>query len=145
MTGETFRLGDFLPYLLNRAAEEVSLDFQRHYRDRYGMLRTEWRVLAHLGEHGAMTARDIGRKARIHKTKISRAVTALETKRFLKRTASEKDRRFETLALTPAGRAAVRDLSAIALGFDRKLRESLGEIAMPQLKMALTRLADRPK
>jgi len=48
-------------HLLNRAAEEVSLDFQHHYKDRYGMLRTEWRVLAHLGERGTMTARDISR------------------------------------------------------------------------------------
>ena len=40
---------DFLPYLLNHAAEEVGQGFGRIYQDRYGMLRTEWRVLAHLG------------------------------------------------------------------------------------------------
>lgn len=52
-------LADFLPYLLNRAAEETSLGFQEHYRRRYGMLRTEWRVLFHLGRHGELSARDI--------------------------------------------------------------------------------------
>jgi hypothetical protein len=57
----------------------------RVYKDRYGMLRTEWRVLFHLGRYGAMSAREISRRAGIHKTKVSRAVAALERKRFLER------------------------------------------------------------
>ena len=46
---DEFNLHDFLPYLLNQAAEESSLAFQQIYKGRYGMLRTEWRVLFHLG------------------------------------------------------------------------------------------------
>jgi hypothetical protein len=42
---DDFDLQLFLPYLLNQAAEDSSLSFQRVYKDRYGMLRTEWRVL----------------------------------------------------------------------------------------------------
>ena len=64
---DTFDLQLFLPYLLNQAAEESSLSFQRVYKDRYGMLRTEWRVLFHLGLFGRMTARDIGLRAKLHK------------------------------------------------------------------------------
>ncbi|NDH26495.1 MAG: MarR family transcriptional regulator, partial [Rhodobacteraceae bacterium] len=44
-----FDIRQFIPYLLNQAAEESSLAFQRIYKDRYGMLRGEWRVLFHLG------------------------------------------------------------------------------------------------
>ena len=33
-----FDLQDFLPYLLNQAAEASSLEFQQLYKDRYGML-----------------------------------------------------------------------------------------------------------
>ena len=36
---DTFDLQLFLPYLLNQAAEESSLSFQRVYKDRYGMLQ----------------------------------------------------------------------------------------------------------
>jgi hypothetical protein len=54
-----FELSDFTPYLLNAAAEAQSLRFSRVYKDRYGMLRTEWRVLFHLGRYGAMSAREI--------------------------------------------------------------------------------------
>jgi len=52
---DAFDLQDFLPYLLNQAADASSLGFQKYYKDRYGMLRTEWRVLFHLGRYGAMT------------------------------------------------------------------------------------------
>lgn len=100
---DDFDLQDFLPYLLNLAAEESSRAFQQVYKDRYGMLRTEWRVLFHLGRYGEMTAKDIGTRARIHKTKISRAVRKLEQRRYLKRVTDDRDRRSEFLSLTPAG------------------------------------------
>jgi hypothetical protein len=85
-----FELSDFTPYLLNAAAEAQSLRFSRVYKDRYGMLRTEWRVLFHLGRYGAMSAREISLRAGIHKTKVSRAVAALERKRFLARRAAPR-------------------------------------------------------
>ena len=80
---DDFDLQNFLPYLLNQAAEESSLAFQQVYKDRYGMLRTEWRVLFHLGLYGRLTAKDIGARSKMHKTKISRAVQRLEERRFL--------------------------------------------------------------
>jgi DNA-binding MarR family transcriptional regulator len=78
-----FSLPEFLPYLLNQAAEAVGKDFQSYYRDKYGMLRTEWRVLFHLGCYGDMTAKRICELASVHKTKVSRAVSALEAKRYV--------------------------------------------------------------
>jgi DNA-binding MarR family transcriptional regulator len=120
-----FDLTEFVPYLLNQAAEEASLAFQRVYKDRYGMLRTEWRVLFHLGRYGAMTATEVGRRAKVHKTKISRAVRALEARRFLRREGLEGDRRAEMLSLTAAGRAAFDDLGAIA---DRHNRDLLARL-----------------
>lgn len=137
-----FEMQEFLPYLLNRAAEEVSLDFQVHYKRRYGMLRTEWRVLFHLGRYGPLTARDIGQRARIHKTKISRAVSALETRRFITRERQESDRRRELLSLTAGGRAAFDDLSDIALRYNEKLRARFQPKEWEVLKACLTRLSD---
>ncbi len=101
-----FDPGTFLPYLLNQAAETTGEGFRKVYRDRYGMLRTEWRVLFHLGHYGDMTARQICDRASLHKTKVSRAVAKLETRRFLSRHILPEDRRNERLALTPQGRAA---------------------------------------
>ena len=80
---DSFELTSFTPYLLNQAAEAQSDIFSGIYSDRYGMLRTEWRVLFHLGRYGNLSAKEISERAKIHKTKVSRAVRALEEKRFL--------------------------------------------------------------
>ena len=138
---DNFDLIDFLPYLLNQAAEESSLAFQQVYKGRYGMLRTEWRGLFHLGMYGRMTAKDIGERSRIHKTKVSRAVQKLADRRFLTRTRDDRDRRSEHLDLTPAGRAAYRDLRQVAEEYDARLEAHFtrGEVAI--LRMMLRRLA----
>lgn len=136
-----FDLRAFLPYLLNRAAEETSLSFARLYKDRYGMLRTEWRVLAHLAQSGEMTASQIVARAGIHKTKISRAVAALEARRFLRREGDANDRRSARLSLTDAGRAAHADLARVALEHDAGLATHFTEAELACLRDCLRRLA----
>ncbi|MEW2918189.1 MarR family winged helix-turn-helix transcriptional regulator [Ruegeria sp. ANG10] len=138
---DDFDLQDFLPYLLNRAAEESSLEFQQVYKDRYGMLRTEWRVLFHLGNYGEMTAKEIGERARLHKTKISRAVHSLEIRRFLVRNRSESDRRVENLMLTQTGQTVYRELSGIAEQYDAKLAAQFNADEVVQFRDMLRRLA----
>ncbi|WP_171126896.1 MULTISPECIES: MarR family winged helix-turn-helix transcriptional regulator [unclassified Ruegeria] len=139
---DEFDLRVFLPYLLNRAAEESSLEFQRAYKDRYGMLRTEWRVLFHLGNYGEMTAKEIGERARIHKTKISRAVSRLEQRRYLLRKRSDTDRRVEILTLTVAGQTVYRELCDIAQRYDEKLAGMFSADEVALLRQMLRRLAD---
>jgi len=120
-SADPFDLASFLPYLLNRAAEESSVEFARIYKDNYGLLRTEWRVLFHLGQHGEMTATDIGQKSRIHKTKISRAVAALQKRRYLRKTTSSQDRRREFLKLTDQGIKVFASLSEEAQSYNQRL------------------------
>lgn len=136
-----FELPDFLPYLLNQAAEAASLEFQKIYRDRYGMLRTDWRVLFHLGVYGPLTAKDIANRAKIHKTKVSRAVSRLEDRRFLNRKRDKSDKRFETLSLTKAGEAAYRDLKEAARAYDARLTEGLSKKEAGLLREMLRKLA----
>ena len=138
---ERFELQDFLPYLLNQAAEESSLSFQQVYRDRYGMLRTEWRVLFHLGLYGRMSAREIGRMSRMHKTKISRAVAKLAERRFLTRRRDADDRRLEYLDLTAAGQRAYRDLRNVAMAYDSQLTARFSPHEVATLKRMLRVLA----
>ncbi|WIY26529.1 MarR family winged helix-turn-helix transcriptional regulator [Parasedimentitalea psychrophila] len=138
---DDFTLQDFLPFLLNRAAEECSLEFQGEYKNRYGMLRTEWRVLFHLGIHGSMTAKDISLRAKIHKTKISRAVAKLAARRFVTRDRDENDRRAEHLALTPAGEMAYRDLRSVAKTYDAKLTSQFSADEAALLRRLLKKIS----
>jgi DNA-binding MarR family transcriptional regulator len=138
---DDFDLEAFLPYALNRAAESAGRGFQAIYKARYGMLRTEWRVLAHLGRFGELTARDICIRADLHKTKVSRAVKALEARRFLTRRTAESDRRHEILSLSGAGEAAYRHLAAEAMAFDAALARVLPAEDLAALRRALPTLA----
>lgn len=141
---DTFNLQEFLPYLLNQAAETSSLEFQRVYKDRYGMLRTEWRVLFHLGLYGSMTAVDIVNAAQMHKTKISRAVHRLVERRFVRRTRDSADRRVEHLDLTARGRAAYEDLRNVARHYNTSLSAQFDPSDLDVLQKALRLLAQLP-
>lgn len=137
----SFDLKDFTPYLLNLAAETSSAGFQAYYKDRYGMLRTEWRVLFHLGRYGPLTAKDICERARIHKTKVSRAVSALEGKRFLARKEQTEDRRLETLRLTDQGQRVYQDLYKEAARFDDEMMSRFTSQERDILHKCLTKIA----
>lgn len=133
-------LSSFIPYLLNQAAELVSAKFQPNYRDRYGMLRTEWRVLFHLGRHGEMTAKQICDQAMLHKTKVSRAVQALQNKGFLRRQTNAKDRRVDFLSLNPRGQTVFEDLRRAAGAFESDLAMLLSTQELENLRDILNKL-----
>jgi DNA-binding MarR family transcriptional regulator len=140
-----FDLERFLPYLLNQAAEATSHGFHAVYRDRYGMTRTQWRVMANLGKFGAMTARDICAISHIEKTKVSRAVFALESAKMLTRITSDQDRRVEILSLTEIGRGVFTNLGQLALSYDAGLRQRLGPKKSAQIDALLKILTSFPK
>ncbi|MFS4436956.1 MarR family winged helix-turn-helix transcriptional regulator [Paracoccaceae bacterium GXU_MW_L88] len=142
MTGPGFDLDEFLPYLLNRAAERASRGFEAIYKSRYGMTRTQWRVMAHLGQFGPQRASEICARALVEKTKVSRAVKALEDKAHLRREKSIADRRAETLMLTDAGREVFADLSREAVRFDDELRAVMGVRDSSELQRLLRALGE---
>jgi DNA-binding MarR family transcriptional regulator len=115
----------FLPYRLHHLADLVSRDFAQVYKDRLGLTRPGWRVLAGLGQNGTMTATALGAQSAMHKTKVSRAVAELERRRWLARTPDENDRRVEHLTLTKAGLAAYREMVPLARAFEAELLHRL--------------------
>lgn len=145
MANTDFALEEFLPYMLNQAAEASSLAFEKVYKAKYGMLRTEWRVLFHLGLYGRLTASEIGARAKMHKTKISRAVHRLTEQRMVTRDRDTDDRRLEHLTLTKKGTAAYVDLRDVAQRYEAKLVASLSVEEIRVLRRALAKLGqDRP-
>lgn len=142
MADDILRLEEFLPYRLMRLADTVSREFAKTYRDRHGLTRPEWRVFATLGEFGTMTATAIGAHSAMHKTKVSRAVAALEKRQWLERTTHEADRRVEHLTLTNAGQAAYRDMVPVAREFERKLAHAMGGARWAEFDYGLERLEE---
>lgn len=137
MDADGFDLEQFLPFRLNRAAEFIALRFAASYRAQYGLTRPEWRTLAALGSCGRMTATEIGVHSTMHKTKVSRAVFALEERRWLKRSRNGGDRRVEHLELTPAGAAAYGELTGLARAYGAELADLLGQEGIQALAAGL--------
>jgi DNA-binding MarR family transcriptional regulator len=140
-----FALDLFLPYRLAHASERISLEFAQHYKRRYQMTRPEWRTLAALGSVGPMTATEIGVHSKMHKTKVSRAVRALELRRWLKRTQSETDRRVEQIELTALGRKCYLELTHLAERYQESLIRSLGKQTVQKLEAALSAIEALPE
>lgn len=136
-----FKLETFLPYRLNQAAERVSQRFAAQYRNRYQMTRPEWRSLAALGSYGRMTATEIGASSSMHKTKVSRAVRALEEKRWLKRSENAGDRRIEHLELTPAGKRIYGEMIALARTYEAEMARLLAD-GLQQLEAGLAAIEE---
>lgn len=125
----SFDLDGFLPYQLNVAATRISRRFAALYREEAGLTIPEWRVLAHLGNSGPVSVRDITARVNLDKSMVSRAASRLETEGIVSITTHAKDRRLVVLELTDAGRALMERLGRIADRFQSQLLEELGDEA----------------
>jgi DNA-binding MarR family transcriptional regulator len=133
-------LDRFLPYQLNRASMAVSQDFRAVYGPHHDLTIPEWRVLATLGQFEELGAKAIGAHSSMHKTKVSRAVKALEERRWLRRRESKDDRREEILALTSLGRQVYADIVPRARAFENRILAALGPDAQALIR-ALDKLS----
>lgn len=95
-------LGTYLPYLLRRADQTLSAPFYA-VLDRYGIARSDWRVLAVLHERNSMTVIDLAAAALSPQPTVTHAVRRLEDRALVQRTHGTHDRRQRVVSITPAG------------------------------------------
>jgi DNA-binding MarR family transcriptional regulator len=137
------KLEEFLPYRLNVCANLVSEALSHVYGERYKIGLPDWRVLVTLGQFGMMTAKAIGTRSHMHKTKVSRAVALMEKRRLLIRRANRDDMREAFLSLTAAGRTMYEEVAPHALDFTRRLTEILTPDDREAFNRALQQLTAR--
>lgn len=136
-----FELDTFLPYQLAVAAARVSRDFAAIYRDRFGLSIPEWRVMAHLGQSGSVSVREIHLKVDMDKSKVSRAAARLEEAGLVTKAVNPADRRLVALELTAAGRDMIAEIAPLARAFEAGVLGELGSDATA-FRAALARLMD---
>ena len=139
----TLALEGFLPYRLARAAEIISRQFATLYRERHGLTRPEWRTLATIGQFNRITATEIGAHSSMHKTKVSRAIRALEERKWITRQVDQTDRRVEHIELTREGRTHYRDLVTLARSYEARLVDMLGETGAAELEAGISAVESR--
>ncbi|MBK5951254.1 hypothetical protein CH339_11500 [Rhodobium orientis] len=105
----------FMPYRLAVLAHEVSGAVAQLYGERFNLSRAEWRVLAALGERGAMTAREISDYSTLDKMQVSRAVNRMLAEKLVAGGLDAADRRRKILRLTKKGETLFGRISPLAL------------------------------
>lgn len=133
-------LEDFLPYRLNILTEIVSHSLARVYSRQYGIGIPEWRVIANLGPAGKLSAKQIGDRAHMHKTKVSRAAAALEESGLIMRSTDSTDKRSAILSLTDKGRDVYSRIVPVALEFTSELESVLDPADVKALDRVLSKL-----
>lgn len=104
MPARVSRLAEFLPYLLSVTSNAVSGRISDEYYLRFGLRIPEWRIMAVLGDAGALTQRELVGATLMDKVAVNRACKVLEDRGLIERTPNSTDRRSHLLELTGEGR-----------------------------------------
>lgn len=137
------RLEQFLPYRLNVVGWFASRALARIYGEHFGIGIPEWRVIAMLGEFGKLTSRDIGELSQMHKTKVSRAVTELDSRGLVIRSENKSDRREAFVELSGPGRRIYDEIVPMALAFEQRLLDGISAEERTTFERVLATLTER--
>ena len=135
----------FLPYRLSVLANTVSQDIASEYEQRFDLTVTQWRVMAILGRHDDLAARDVALRTAMDKVAVSRALTGLLQRKLVSRKVAASDRRASRLRLTAAGRRIHDRIVPLALEHERRLLERLDADEQSWLRRILDRLQPSPE
>lgn len=133
-------LENFLPYVMNRIAENISSELSVIYRDDYNLTVAQWRVIANLAQHETLLAQDIVKFTDMEKTMISRAVNALVGRGIVVGEQAEGDNRAKNLRLTAQGIALYQAIVPDVLAWEEDLLSCLGKAEQKDLFSALEKL-----
>jgi MarR family transcriptional regulator, transcriptional regulator for hemolysin len=99
-----------------------------------------WSILLALDQGGWRTQQQLARAVGIEGATLTRHLDGLEAQGLVFRARSSQDRRSVRVELTPSGERKFVELRAIAVAFDRRLREGIAEDELDQLRDLLRRL-----
>lgn len=120
-----FDLNAFFPYLVRTYYQAVSAAVARIYGPRYGLSVQEWRTMAVLGSHQALSAGEIVARSSMDKVAVSRAIKRLRQAGLLKRDIDGDDRRRAVLRLTDQGAEVFGHLVPLVLELEERLLQGL--------------------
>lgn len=143
MPASKSRLSDFLPYLMSVSANAVSDMVAEQYHARFGLKIPEWRIMAVLGDSGALTQRQLVGATRMDKVAVNRACKVLEERGLARRSPNDRDGRSHHLELTDAGRIMHGEIMPLALGMEKRLFAVFSAQERKEFKAMLARINEQ--
>jgi DNA-binding MarR family transcriptional regulator len=140
----TLTLEAFLPDRLAILSGRISDVLEELCRARKLSVNELFALIA-LGQFGAMTARALGTKCHMHKTKVSRLVANLSRQGLIRVQTNPVDRRQTLIDLTPLGRVLRGEYAIRAAEFSRELTDAISVEDRDVFEKCLRKLAQRAK
>lgn len=134
------QLGRYLPLRITRINESLMRRVTRLYRERQPLSVPEWRLMAILGQCGAMSTVSVIAQTQMNKVRVSRVVTSLLNAGYITREVDRIDRRRAILALTQEGAKVYRQTLSLMKAFDAELQASLSVAERIGLNNALSKI-----
>lgn len=136
----TLKLDQFLPYRLSIASNAVSEAVASAYRKLFGLRIPEWRLVAVLAEHGAMSQQALCGQTRMDKVTVSRAAIALADRGLVERAPNPEDQRSHLLGLTGEGWALYEQIAPRAIELERRIFEGIAPDEIEAFRAMLERI-----
>lgn len=123
------------------AAKILQRAFSAALAEAGGTIAT-WQVLLALQRRGVRSQQDLARMIGIEGPTLTRQLDALERSGLVVRRRDDHDRRVIRIQATTKGRAQFRQLTKAAANFDKRIRDSLSDKEIEQLRTLLARIKD---
>ena len=132
-----------LPIALMRSREKVMAPIRDMLRAS-GLTEQQWRVLRILSEFGPQDLTEIARQACLLMPSLSRITRSLAQNGLVIRASDTKDRRRQTVVISPAGQHLIDDNLVQATQIAANYRNQLGAERYELLLVLLTELEQGP-
>ncbi|WP_232784992.1 MarR family winged helix-turn-helix transcriptional regulator [Psychromonas sp. MB-3u-54] len=136
----SLNLNTFFPYQFSVLAQQVT-EFIAQIYEKFGITKMEWRVLATIGYHNELSAREICKFTHLDKMQVSRAINKLIQSELLFQQVSSQDRRKNLLNLTAKGHELYQEIIPLAKNQEQRLLEGLTDQECEQLKILTVKLS----
>ena len=133
---------DLLNYRLSRLFASSGAMVIRLCEGRYGITRREWRLIALLAAHGAMSPSELAQRAHLERARTSRHITELTEKKLVSRRTVATDKRRWEVSLTASGRTIYDELFPQSVKFNNMVLSALSPTELRQFDAALKKLTD---
>lgn len=109
---------------------------------RYGITRREWRLIALLAAHGAMSPSELAQRAHLERPRISRHITELAERKLIRRIPVPEDGRRAQVELTPKGQRLYEELFPQSARFNDEVLAALSAEELAAFDTALRKLTE---
>lgn len=133
---------DLLNYRLSCLLASSGAMVVRLCEGRYGITRREWRLIALLAAHGAMSPSELAQRAHLERARTSRHITELAARGLIRRRTDPEDRRRAEVELTDEGRRVYDELFPQSVAFNRQVLAALSAPELEAFDSALAKLTE---